>query len=157
MYKILITLGVAGLALAAPCSAQTLEMKKPSDSVVAFPFLSSTCPNSNPGQIVNSMIQGDGSVAPFDIPDGQAFMVTSVQFVSQGLAPGNRAGFVLRTVDSGIVIAEGYTIQTANDYGPVSGTTVLSPPMRVTSGLCLDRLDSYAARSWIRGFFVKDK
>jgi len=164
MHKTLITLAIAGLTFAAPSSAQTIEMSSPSDSVVALAFLSSACPApaggvANEGEVVNSMIQGDGSIGSFQIPAGEAFMLTSVDFVSTGVPTGKRAGFVLRTVDSGIVIAEGYSINTG-EYGPVSGTTLLSPPMRVTSSLCLDRttsIDPYAARTWIRGFFVKDK
>ena len=43
--------------------------------------------------------------------------------------------------------------------GSVAGTTVLSPPMRVTSDLCLDRSvgGGLTSRTLIRGFLMRDR
>jgi hypothetical protein len=107
------------------------------------------------------MILGDGSTAPFFIPAGSAFMITGVEFVTGnnpggGVPAGGRIGFVLRTVDSGVVIVEGYAINNGGQ-GSVSGSTALSTPMRVTSELCLDRTVGAVAggtRTWVRGYLA---
>ena len=72
---------------------------------------------------------------------------------------GDRIGYILRTVDSGIVIAEGYSINTGAQ-GSMSGQTNLSTPMTITSVLCIDRTVGNViggTRTWIRGFLFRFK
>lgn len=115
------------------------------------------------GEVVNVQLQPDGTPAPFSIPAGHAFMITGVDFVNGnsngGVPTGDRIGYLLRTVDGGLVIAEGYARNTGLP-GPVSGSTSLSTPMRVTSALCLDRTVGSVTggtRTWIRGFLIQNK
>lgn len=155
--------GLCALVLGAPGIATAdVGLPKPSDSIVAISVLGQACHGS--GVVVNRRIRGDGTTAPFSIPAGFAFMVTGVDFVTGsapggGVPPGDRIGFVLRTVNSGAVIAEGYAINTGT-LGSVSGSTVLSTPMRVTSALCLDRTVGAViggTRTWVRGFLFQNQ
>jgi len=150
------------LALAAPGIASAdVVLGRPSQSIVAISSSGATCQGT--GDVIDTMIQGDGTTAPFSIPAGFAFMVTGVDFVTGnssggGVLTGDRIGYVLRTVNSGIVVAEGYAINTGGP-GAVSGSTPLSTPMRVTSALCLDRSVGAViggTRTWVRGFLFKD-
>jgi hypothetical protein len=149
------------LTLPGVASAQVALMQ-PSESIVAISFLGDPCHGN--GETVNARILPDGSTAPFVIPKGYAFMVTGVDYVTGdnpggGTGSGDRIGYILRTVDSGIVIAEGYAINTGAQ-GSVSGQTNLSTPMTITSVLCLDRTVGNVTggtRTWVRGFLFKYK
>jgi hypothetical protein len=91
-------------------------------------------------------------------------MVTGVDYVTGnnpggGVPTGERIGFRLTTVASGIIIVEGYTVNTGLP-GSVSGATNLSTPMRINTGLCLDRTVGVViggTRTWIRGYVIQDK
>jgi hypothetical protein len=153
--------GLSALVLAAPgIAAAQVALMQPSESIVAISFLGDSCHGN--GSTVNSRIMPDGSVAPFAIPKGYAFMVTGVDYATGnnpggGTAAGNRIGYVLRTVDSGIVIAEGYSINTGAQ-GSMTGQTNLSTPMTITSELCIDRTVGNVTggtRTWIRGFLFR--
>jgi hypothetical protein len=153
--------GLCALVLAAPGIATAqVALLKPSDSIVAISFLGDACQGN--GEVVNARILPDGSVAPFVIPAGYAFMVTGVDYVTGnnpggGVPAGDRIGYILRTVKSGVVMAEGYAINTGAQ-GSVSGNTTLSTPMPVTSELCLDRTVGAVAggtRTWVRGFLYR--
>ena len=155
--------GLSALVLAAPgiASAQVALMH-PSESIVAISFLGDRCHGN--GSTVNSRIMPDGSIAPFAIPKGSAFMVTGVDYATGdnpggGTAAGDRIGYILRTVDSGTVIAEGYSINTGA-LGSMTGQTNLSTPMTITSELCIDRTVGNViggTRTWIRGFLFRFK
>jgi hypothetical protein len=158
-----IVFGLCTLLLAVPGIATAqVALMQPSDSIVAISFLGDSCHGN--GSVVNSRILPDGSVAPFAIPKGHAFMVTGVDYVTGdnpggGTGAGGRIGFILRTVDSGIVIAEGYSINTGAQ-GSVSGNATLSTPMPITSELCIDRTVGNVTggtRTWVRGFLFRYK
>jgi len=155
--------GLCALVLAAPGIATAqVALMHPSESIVAISFLGDPCHGN--GSTVNTRILPDGSTAPFSIPKGYAFMVTGVDYVTGdnpggGTGAGGRIGFILRTVDSGIVIAEGYSINTGAQ-GSVSGNATLSTPMTITSELCIDRTVGNVAggtRTWVRGFLFRYK
>jgi hypothetical protein len=152
---------VVFLTLPGFATAQVALMH-PGESIVAISLLGDPCHGN--GETVNTRILPDGSTAPFSIPKGYAFMVTGVDYVTGnspggGTGPGDRIGYVLRTVDSGIVIAEGYAINTGA-LGSVSGQTNLSTPMTITSELCIDRTVGNViggTRTWVRGFLFRYK
>lgn len=153
--------GLFALVLAAPgIAGAQVALLKPSDSIVAISFLGKSCHGN--GSVIDTRILPDGSTAPFSIPEGYAFMVTGVDYVTGdnpggGVPSGDRIGYVLRTVSSGVVIAEGYSINTGAP-GAVSGNSTLSTPMPVTSELCLDRTVGAVVggtRSWVRGFLYR--
>ena len=91
-------------------------------------------------------------------------MLTGVDYLTAnnpggGVPTGERIGFRLTTVAGGVIIAEGYTVNTGLP-GSVSGATNLSTPMRINSGLCLDRTVGAViggTRTWIRGYVIQDK
>jgi hypothetical protein len=156
-----IVFGLSALLLAAPGIATAqVALMQPSDSIVAILSSGETCHGN--GLIVGKRILPDGSVVPFHIPRGYAFMVTGVDYVTGdspggGTPTGDRIGYILRTVDSGVVIAEGYAVNTGAQ-GSVSGQTNLSTPMPVTSQLCLDRTVGGVVggtRTWVRGFLFR--
>ena len=156
-----IVFGLCALVLAAPGIATAqVALLKPSDSIVAISFLGKSCQGN--GEVVNTRILPDGTTAPFAIPAGYAFMVTGVDYVTGdnpggGTPSGDRIGYILRTVSSGIVIAEGYAINTGAQ-GSVSGNTTLSTPMPVTQELCMDRTVGGViggTRTWVRGFLYR--
>ena len=155
--------GLSALVLAAPgIAAAQVALMHPSESIVAISFLGDPCHGN--GSTVNSRIMPDGSIAPFAIPRGYAFMVTGVDYATGdnpggGTAAGARIGYILRTVDSGTVIAEGYSINTGAQ-GSMTGQTNLSTPMTITSELCIDRTVGNViggTRTWIRGFLFRNK
>ena len=138
----------------------TVNLTKPSNSIVAIEGNGTSC--SVGGAQIDQMIGPDGVPMPFLIPAGFAFMVTGVDFANGnfagGVPAGDRIGFVLRAGGSGIVIAEGYEVNTGL-AGSLSGHVTLSTPMRITSTLCMDRSVGSViggTRAWIRGFLVKD-
>jgi hypothetical protein len=156
-----IVYGLCAFLLAAPgIAAAQVALMKPSDSIVAISLLGDACHGN--GSVVNTRILPDGTTAPFSIPARFAFMVTGVDYVTGdnpggGVPSGARIGYVLRTVDSGVVIAEGYSINTGAQ-GSVSGNTTLSTPMPITSELCIDRTVGAVAggtRTWVRGFLFR--
>jgi hypothetical protein len=133
-------------------------LNNPSDSIVAFSYLGAACYSAG-GSTINSKIGPDGSILPFSIPAGSAFMVTGVDFSTENVPAGGRAGFLLRIVGSGFVIAQGYAINTGA-AGPVAGTARLTTPMRVTGQLCIDPTIgsvSGGTQHAVRGYLVKDQ
>jgi len=142
---------------AAVTGLSQVGLKKPSDSIVAISYLGDPCPF--PGSTVNSQLLSDGTITPFSIPSGWAFMVTGIDYAANIVPTGQRTGVVVRTKDSGFVLAEGYTV---NEGAPglVSGTIPLSTPMRVTSTLCQGpglNQEVDASRVRIRGFLVENE
>jgi hypothetical protein len=160
MLRTNLVIGSLALLLGAPSLATAdLGPAKPGDTIVAIQYLGDGCHTT--GFTVNSMILPNGEIAPFAIPAGHAFMVTGVDFANghtpSGVPTGARIGFILRTVSSPVVIAEGYAINTGAE-GPMSGSATLSTPMRVSETLCLDRSvgsELGGTRTWIRGFLAK--
>jgi hypothetical protein len=152
--------GLGLLALAPGFASAQVVLRAPSESIVAISFLGKECHGD--GAVVNTRIMPDGSLAPFSIPKGHAFMVTGVDYVTGdnpggGTATGDRIGYVLRTVSSGIVISEGYAVNTGA-AGSLSGNTTHSTPMAVTSELCIHRLVGNVTggtRTWVRGFLFR--
>ena len=160
-----IVFSLYALALVAPGIAQAdVALQQPSDSVVAISFLGAPCGGAGTGEVVNSRILPDGSIAPFVIPAGYAFMVTGIDYVTGnnpggGTVSGDRIGFTLTTVVNDVVIAEGYAVNTGAP-GSVSGTAPISTPMPVTAPLCLHRTVGNViggTRTWVRGFLYRFK
>lgn len=155
-----IAFGLCMLVLAPGIATAQVVLMAPSESIVAISLLGSPCWGN--GETVNTRILADGTTAPFVIPKGYAFMVTGVDYVTGnnpggGVGSGDRIGYVLRTVTSGVIIAEGYAINTGAQ-GSVSGNTTLSTPMPVTSELCLDPTVGAVVggtRAWVRGFLFR--
>jgi hypothetical protein len=134
---------------------QTVGLKQPSDSIVAIGGGSPCVAN---GFTVERQIGPDGVIVPFSLPAGYAFMVTGIDYAANSVATGQRTGVVLRTVTSGIVLAEGYTVNVGAP-GSTAGTIALSTPMRVTSTLCASpglNQEEPASRIFVRGFIVAD-
>lgn len=153
---------VCVLVLSAEAMLADIAPSKPNDTVV----LTATgvpCGFAN-GVTFATRLLPDGTSAPFVLPAGQALMITGVDYVTGnspggGVPTGERIGFRLTTVASTFIIAEGYTVNTGLP-GSVSGATNLSTPMRINSGLCLDRNVGAViggTRTWIRGYVIQDK
>ena len=161
--KKLAILVVCALVFCAPVAFADISPAKPSDTVVLIfgAPARGACPFG--GELVNARLMPDGTLTPFTLPVGQVLMVTGIDYAtgaSAGGVPTNeRIGFVLRSTASGIVLAEGYTVNTGLS-GAVTGATNLSTPMRMSTGVCVDRLAGWViggTRTWVRGYLIQDK
>jgi len=154
---------VCALVLSAQGVLADIGPAKPSDTVVLIASVApQACGGAN-GEVFNTKLQPDGTTAPFALAAGQVLMITGIDYVTGntfgGVPTGERIGFRLTTVTNDLIIAEGYAVNTGLP-GAVSGNLTLSTPMRVNTGLCMDRTAGVVVggtRTWIRGFVTQDK
>jgi hypothetical protein len=104
---------VCALVLSAQGVLADISPAKPSDTVVLI-ATGGACGGAN-GETYSTRVLPDGNTAPFAIPAGHVLMVTGVDFVTGnnpggGVPTGERIGFRLTTVTTGVIIAEDYAV-----------------------------------------------